>query len=473
MSITMFCRTLMILLLAVIPSVRPISIHARQESPQLIAIFSHDDDIVGIQPSQDGERILSWSYDRTARLWDVTEGLLATMPHPDTVVIAEQNNDETAILTLSVDTTSVRIWSTEGELISTLDHDTRVDGAQWSKDSTRILTQSANIVGIWTKEGTQLLSLTHDAPVMMAYWNEDETRLLTGTVNGMVYLWDTRGTPIAKLDLSETASEPNGISSVKWSPDGNYILLHTRNEATIWNESEQTVTSISHHDAIGATSRSMGGAIWHPNSQEILTWSFDNTVRIWDIKGNVLATMRHDDWVVDAIWSSDGNRVLSWSADSTLRLWSKTGQELALMHHDRFDPTISRDPSMPLHRVYSAQWNADNALIVSRSNDDPLCQGEQCVYAAWIWTTQGELVAKLPHDNVVNGAIWNKSGTQILTWSEDGTAKIWSNQGDLLLTIPREGYRGAGIRSAAWNDNETQILTWLIGHTIQIWDIGE
>ena len=67
---------------------------------------------------------------------------------------------------------------------------------------------------------------------------------------------------------------------------------------------------------------SVRNASFSPDGQLILTASDDNTARLWDIKGNLLAELTgHQGGVNSASFSPDGQRILTASRDNTARLW--------------------------------------------------------------------------------------------------------------------------------------------------------
>jgi len=103
----------------------------------------------------------------------------------------------------------------------------------------------------------------------------------------------------------------------------------------------------------------------------ILSWSKDNTLRLWQPNGTpIVALTRHTDSVWGAIELKDG-RLLSWSADKTLRL-----------------------------------WDLDGAFITSMTG----------------------------HTNHVRGAIQLTDG-RILSWSGGGTLHLWSKDGVFIMII--------------------------------------
>jgi hypothetical protein len=107
---------------------------------------------LGAQFSRDESRILTWSDDHTARLWDSVSGAALTPPlqHEGPVSGAEFSADESRILTWSEDG-SARLWdSVSGAALTPpLQHEGKVLGAEFSRDESRILT--------WSEDGSARL----------------------------------------------------------------------------------------------------------------------------------------------------------------------------------------------------------------------------------------------------------------------------------------------------------------------------
>jgi hypothetical protein len=85
-----------------------------------------------------------------------------------------------------------------------------------------------------------------------------------------------------------------------------------------------------HHDA------EVGGAAWNGDETRILTWSDDNTARLWDVAallspdtdGAPLATLHHDAEVGGAAWNGDGSHILTWSDDGTAKIHYASSADL-------------------------------------------------------------------------------------------------------------------------------------------------
>ena len=104
-----------------------------------------------------------------------------------------------------------------------------------------------------------------------------------------------------------------------YSPDGRRILSWSHDQTLrLWDAATGA--------AIGEPLRHEGpvyGALYSPDGRRILSWSHDQTLRLWDAATGAAIgePMRHEGLVWGALYSPDGRRILSWSDDKTLRLW--------------------------------------------------------------------------------------------------------------------------------------------------------
>jgi hypothetical protein len=113
--------------------------------------------------SPDGTRVVTASFDKTARVWDAATGKPLTSPleHQDVVYSAAFSPDGTRVVTASLDKTA-RVWdaATGRPLTSPLEHQGSVGRAVFSPDGTRVVTASkdetARVVAVGTTLGKRL-----------------------------------------------------------------------------------------------------------------------------------------------------------------------------------------------------------------------------------------------------------------------------------------------------------------------------
>ena len=74
----------------------------------------------------------------------------------------------------------------------------------------------------------------------------------------------------------------------------------------------------------------------------------------------------------------------------------------------------------------------------------------------------------MKHDSPVYGAAFTKDETRILTWSYDGTARLWEAKDGSPIGQPMK-HDGA-VSGAAFTKDETRILTWSGDGTARLWE---
>ncbi|MCL4880071.1 MAG: protein kinase [Anaerolineae bacterium] len=149
-----------------------------------------------------------------------------------------------------------------------------------------------------------------------------------------------------------------------------------------------------------------------------------------------------DNRVYGAIWNADNALILTWSEDGTARIFDSASGEEKLRVGDSESGAIL------------ASWSPDETrLVVGYRN------GRVVVYDA----VSGDLLLAFEeHTAALLGIQWR--GTQILSWGEDGLAILWDAQTGTPLTRIQVD----SLRSAVWSPEQTTILT--IGAALQIWD---
>jgi WD40 repeat protein len=406
----------------------------------------HDDMVVGAVFSNDAARVLTWSADGTARLWNAATG--ATMGpvlrHDELVWGAVFSKDESRILTWSADNTA-RIWNaaTGVSIAPPLRHDDSVSGAVFSKDETRVLTWSEedNTARLWNAATGAPIgpALKHHDSVLGAVFSKDETRILTWSEDNTARLWNAAtGAPIGPV-----LKHDDSVLGAVFSKDETRILTWSEdNTARLWN----TATGAPIGQPV-MHQRSVLGAVFSQDEARILTWSEDNTTQLWSAATglSIGPALTHGGAVLGAVFSKDETRILTWSEDNTARLWNAaTGAPIG--------PALAHDGA-----VFGARFAPDEARILTWSLDQ----------TARLWNAATASVLG-PHGGSVKGAVFSKDEARILTWSEDNTARLWSAATGAAIG-PALTHKGR-VLGAAFSKDEDRILTWSADNTARLWN---
>lgn len=453
----------------------------------VLHVLRHDGHLMGAAFSANGERVLSWSGDGTARLWDTESGQqFASLLHEDEVKHARFYADESAILSWSIDGTA-RLWdvATGGE-VATLRHESRVMGTALTKDETRVLTWSFDgTARLWdAKSGQQITLFRHEQMVRRALFSADERTLLTCSADGTACMWDAEsGQQRAAMRHDDgvlgAAFSENESHILTWSADGT---------ARVWDSSDGREVALVRHEE-----RDVLGALFSKDESRVLTWSSDNTARLWSVSdGKQLARMDHADLVLGALFSPDESCILTWSVDQTARIWPAPGQPggSIVLRHDAavrgavfsvtgyWVWTLSDDGTVRLwiaaygHGVggrQSAMLRHDGEVLdFSNSSQGGTILTTSTDGSARLWDTTGNnRFVSLEHEAPLMGARISKDSKRVLSWSADGVVVLQDPASGESLVSNRHG---ESISGASVSPQESKLTTWSDDGLVCLWD---
>ncbi len=144
------------------------------------------------------------------------------------------------------------------------------------------------------------------------------------------------------------------VWTVCFSPDGQTLATASRdNTARLWDLAGNLLATLNGH------SDSLWSVTFSPDGQTLATGSRDSTARLWDLEGNPLVTFKgHSHSVGSVTFSPDGQTLATGSRDGTARLWDLEGNPLvtfkghsALYGVLHLAQTVK---SLPLHLMMAA-----------------------------------------------------------------------------------------------------------------------
>jgi WD40 repeat protein len=500
------------------------------QEPKLILPIGHSNIVNTAVFSPDGKKLVTTSWDQTAKIWDAQTGLLLADLNGNAhqVLSACFSPDGKKIVTVSDSAATIWDAGTGARLLKLSTHDDLVTSACFFAGSGKLVTTSLDHhARIWDlASGALLADLNrHAAPIKYAEISPGDARIATAFEDNTITIWNAAtGSWIADF---KDAGE--GLLAARFSPDGRSIAAVSL-EPKIWDlgsgklmadfrlkaaivrslafspDGKKLVIAADHAAKVfdATTGKLLMGlkghgsdvttACFSPDGSKLLTASTDRTARIWNAEnGTCLAELKgHISRVLMAGFSPDGRQVVTASYDHTAKIWDAgDGSMLADLrsHNNQVAAYYSPDGSS----IVTAAWDSVNTRLWDESSGRSLAVlkghpdwvnsaafapgGKLLVTAATeceakVWNTASGLVTLTlnGHNDFVNSACFSRDGKRIITASHDHTAKLWeASTGKLVLNL--SGHAG-NVTSACFSPDGSRIVTSSADSSAKIWDAG-
>jgi WD40 repeat protein len=309
----------------------------------------------------------------------------------------------------------------------------------------------------------------HAEHVNSAVFSPDGRHILTASEDGFAKLWDQQGNLLREFphvyEVKSAAFSPNGkqiLTLAKnivrlWEMDGKLVdsdTLQPDYEADLANFSTDGMRILTifagsedekYRDLIRRLKQENSDAILAPNKQRILTVSFAETVRLCDVEEKTLKDTVASN-AVTAAFSSDGKRFLTVSVFgdslSIIRFWNENGNFLGDFKYK--------------DKVIKAAFSPDGRQILTASED----------HTAKLWDFSQPFIHRLPkHGRAVNAAVFSPDGKRMLTASHDKIARLFDERGNLIDSLEHEG----AVTSAVFSPDGKRILTAAKDGAARLW----
>ena len=300
----------------------------------LVHLRRHDDKVASAAFSPDGRKIVTASWDTTARIWDAVSGkeLHVLKGHTNALLTARFSPDGRRVLTVSSQEEraayrDVAMGPTPDETdpgVTTRPY--RVQGMSSGMSGGTARRPDPAFARLWDPDtGKQVGELALDKqtgwrfgnPIRprVAAYSPDGGRVVVGFDGDLVGVWDAAGGP-ARFEFTEPLGR---VSALAFSPDGSMLAATGDGGAVVlWDlrtgKRERRLEGHGNHTITAVEFSALG--------RRLVTAGADKTARVWEVRtGKELAVFRGHTGPVVAAHFLDQDTVLT-AGDGTLRTWS-------------------------------------------------------------------------------------------------------------------------------------------------------
>lgn len=423
--------------------------------------WSHSGPVLTAGFSADGTHTLTASADGTVSVWNTATGdaALPALTHSSPVWWAGFAADDKRILTRTK-SGEVYLWDAASGALCAGPFKGRGDMPNFrdglakdiplSPDGTRFGVPASGGVELRrTVDGALVLTLPVAQTPSSAAWSPDGTRVAVVCEDGEAHVFDAgSGARLHTLPPAlahGTFESPVGWRSVAWAPDGSLLSLTDRVFAARTAPADLSRISppLAHHHMVLGTA-------WTGDSSRLLTWSYDNSLRVWEAADRrpVFPPVHLGGPVLDAALSPGQDWIAAACRDGTVTLHDPaTGER--------------RGPIMPHGgMVLDAAWSGDGSRLIAAGSDG----------IARLWKIAGlagpDSVCR--HSGSVEQIAVSPGGTLVAALALLPDLTVWRMPtGISAAVLPH----GAPVVSAAWLD-ESRLLTVTGDGTLRTWNIA-
>ncbi|MGY5114786.1 WD40 repeat domain-containing protein [Streptomyces sp. 900105755] len=380
--------------------------------------------------SPDGKVLATAAYDRTVRLWDVSD---PTRPK----ALGKPLLGHTSWV-------SSAVFSPDGKTLASAGDDGTV--RLWDVSDPRHPTSL----------GTPPAG--HDGTVYLVAFSPDGKTLAAADEDHTVRLWDVHD-PRHPASLGTLTGHTEAVRSIAFSPDGrtlaagsddNSILLYDVSDP---RRPERVGAPLTGHTA------TVHSVAFSPDGRTLASGSKDDTVRLWDVSDPTHAKALgapltgHTGPVWSVAFSPDGSMLAAGSADSTASLWN--------VGNPAFPSQVGEPLAGSSGEMYAVGWSPDGHTLATGSGDGKVrlwsIPGSDMTGAAGAFSPDGRVLATGGGDSRMR--LWNITdparptvlGKSFMTGSRDLRSMVFTRDGRTLIILTSE-------------DN----LSW-----VQLWNISD
>jgi WD40 repeat protein len=414
----------------------------------LKTLTGHQLSVWSLSCSPDGQTIVTADQGGTVKLWRMDGRELKSFPTEPQSIYGISFSPDGQLIATAGGNTQINLWNLAGKKLKTIGkHDNFVIGVRFSPDGQTIASVSADKTAkLWNLNGQVLKTFKgHHNSVFGLSFSPDGQAIATAGGDDTIRLWS-----LSNPNHQTLSGHTDSLYSVSVSPNGKIIA--TAGDAVsgdgqvirLWGRTGQALKTIS---AKSGDWNRIWSLSFSPDGRMITAASFDKTLKLWNLKGQLLKTFNgHSKDVTEVRFSPDGQTLATTSYDGTVKLWQVDGRELR---------TLKANAG----KVWSVDFSPDGMLLASAHDDGTIK----------LWNLQGQLLKTLNgHSSYITRVRFSPDGKTLASASRDKMIKLWKLDGHELKTF--NGH-SAGVTGLTFSPDGKILASSSADGSIRLWSI--
>ncbi|MCW5316503.1 hypothetical protein GTQ43_22595 [Nostoc sp. KVJ3] len=399
----------------------------------------------------------------------------------------------------------VRLWTLQGKIFKTIPaHSSKIKSLNPNpyNDQQFATAGEDGLAKLWDINKTEPIAIfkghkcnikdTKKCSVNSVWFHPKEKQLATAGDDGTVRLWDFSG---KELTEKKFEAHPEGVETVRIK-DGLIATSASDGKVRLWKDFNRTLQAEfkGHQGSVVSTrfnpkgdtlatagkddgtvrfwavpgkslikpknplieleenEKGVGSVRFSPDSKLMITASYDDYIRLWNLEGKLVRKFKADQGGVNTVrFSPDKakNLIVTGGKDGTIKLWTRTGEQLK-----------------PL-KPFEGHSQAVRTINFNNEGDRLVTAGDDGI--AKVWDLKGNKLQEFKQQGKVETTRFSPDGKLLATVGENGTALLWDINGKLLKKLT--GHKGY-VNTVSFSPNENKLATSGDDGTVRLWDFS-